>query len=56
MIDEKIKRINELAKKAKTEEGLTEKEKEEQALLRSEYIAAMKASLRQQLDNIKLVD
>ena len=32
MTDEKIKRINELAHKSKTPEGLTEEEKKEQAV------------------------
>ena len=49
-IEEKIQRINELARKAKTE-GLTDNEKEEQANLRREYIDAFKANLRQTLDN-----
>ncbi len=55
MTDEKIKRINELAKKAKTE-ILTNEEKEEQAKLRREYIDAIKGNLKNQLDNIKIVD
>lgn len=50
MTDEKIKRINLLAKKAK-EGGLTEDEKKEQAALRDEYVRAMRASLKSQLDN-----
>ena len=50
MTDEKIARINELAKKAKAE-GLTEAEQAEQAALRQEYVAEMKASLRAQLDH-----
>ena len=49
MTDEKIKRINLLAKKAK-EGSLTEDEKE-QAALRDEYVRAMRASLKSQLDN-----
>ena len=51
-----IDRINELAKKSKTSEGLTEKEKEEQKKLRKEYIEAFKANLKSQLDNIEFVD
>ena len=51
MDSSKIARINELHHKAKSE-GLTEKEKEEQALLRREYIATIKLNLRNQLDNI----
>ncbi len=50
MTEEKIKRINELAKKSKTE-GLTDKEKEEQASLRREYIDGFKRNLEAQLDN-----
>ncbi len=48
-----INRINELARKAK-KEGLTAAEKEEQARLRREYIAAVKMNLRSQLDNINI--
>ena len=43
MTQEKIARINELAKKSKTT-GLTEAEKAEQQALRREYIDDMKAS------------
>lgn len=50
MTDEKIKRINLLAKKA-NEGSLTEDEKKEQAALRDEYVRAMRASLKSQLDN-----
>lgn len=45
-----VERINELAKKAKTE-GLTEEEKAEQAKLRREYIDSVVGNLRAQLDN-----
>lgn len=51
MTPEKIQRINELARKSKTPEGLTEEEKTEQAILRREYIDSYKASLVGQLDN-----
>ncbi len=47
----KIDRINALAHKSKTPEGLTEAEKAEQHALRREYIEAFKASLIGQLDN-----
>lgn len=47
----KIDRINELAKKAQTPEGLTEAESAERAVLRAEYVAAFKASLVAQLEN-----
>lgn len=50
-IEEKIKRINELYHKSQAE-GLTEEEKAEQAQLRAEYVANVRANLRGQLDNI----
>lgn len=50
MTDEKIARINALAKKAKTE-GLTDEEKAEQQTLRAEYVAGFRKSLKAQLDN-----
>lgn len=53
--DQDIKRINELARKAKTV-GLTDEELEERNTLRKRYIEAFKSSLRNQLDNITLVD
>ncbi len=55
MDDNKISRINELARKSKTE-GLTEAEKEEQAKLRAEYIAAYKRSLVSQLESVRILD
>lgn len=55
MNEEKIKRINELANKKKTV-GLTEEEKLEQADLRSQFIAAIKADLQSSLDNISIVE
>ncbi len=56
MTTERLDRINELAKKSKTPEGLTEAEKAEQKELREEYIASFKRNLVGQLDNIYLVD
>ena len=54
MTNEKIARINELYKKSKAE-GLSEEEKKEQALLRQEYVASVKANLRNQLNNIDMI-
>lgn len=45
MTEEKIARINELARKAKAE-GLTEPEKKEQQLLRQEYLADIRRNLK----------
>ncbi len=53
--EERIQRINELAKKQRSE-GLTPEEKEEQKLLRQEYLAVFRQNFRQQLDSIKFVD
>ena len=53
MTQEKIARINELAKKSKTT-GLTDAEKAEQQALRQEYVADIKASLRTQLNNTSI--
>ncbi len=50
MEKEKINRINELAKKSR-EAGLSESEATEQAALRAEYIAEIRAQIRGQLDN-----
>lgn len=55
MISEKILRINELSKKAKTV-GLTEEEKAEQAKLRQEYVAGFRESLINTLDHTYIVD
>ncbi len=52
-MEDKIKRINELYRKSQAE-GLSEEEKKEQAALRSEYIANVRANLRGQLDNIDI--
>lgn len=54
MTNEKIARINELYKKSEAE-GLSEEEKKEQALLRQEYVASVKANLRNQLNNIDMM-
>lgn len=56
MIDQKlIDRINFLANKSKTEEGLTEEELAEQAELRKEYLRLFREGFRQRLESIKVV-
>lgn len=55
MTQEKIQRINELYRKSQAE-GLSEAEKNEQDLLRKEYIANVKKNLRNQLNNIDMVN
>ena len=49
----RIDRINELYHKSQAV-GLTEEEKEEQARLRQEYVAALRGSLRNNLNNISI--
>ena len=56
MEQKKIDRINELARKARTPEGLTEAEQQEREVLRREYIEAFRRSLTSQLDNTYIVD
>lgn len=56
MEQSRIDRINELARKAKTAEGLTEAEQAERAVLRREYVDAVLGSLRGQLDHTWVVD
>ena len=52
MNEEKIKRINELYHKSKSE-GLTEVEKAEQQALRKEYVAAIRANIDAQMANVR---
>lgn len=52
-LDEKIKRINALYHKSKAE-GLTEEEKAEQAALRAEYVANVRANLKGNLNSITI--
>lgn len=53
MLEEKIKRINELYHKSQRE-GLTEEEKDEQARLRYEYIQSVRANLRGTLEHVSI--
>ncbi len=56
MENSKLDRINELARKSRTPEGLTEAEKEEQTRLRKEYIALFRGNLESQLQNMVIVN
>lgn len=56
MLQEKIDRINQLARKSKTAEGLTDEEKAEQKTLRAEYIAEWRQGVIQTLENTYVVD
>lgn len=51
-----IDRINELSRKARTPEGLTEQETAERAALRREYIDSVLGNLQGQLDNTYVMD
>ncbi len=53
MSDLNIERINELYRKSKAE-GLTDQEKAEQQMLRKQYLAAIRGSIRSQLNNIDM--
>lgn len=55
MEESRITRINELYHKGQ-KEGLTEEERLEQANLRAEYVAAVRANLRGQLNQISLLN
>lgn len=50
-----INRINELARKAKSQ-GLSEEERLEQAALRKAYIEAVKANISSSLNNVRIVE
>ncbi len=52
MDPKKVERINALARKSKSAEGLTEEEKAEQAALRREYIEAFRRSTLAELESI----
>lgn len=55
MLKSEIDRINQLAHKQKTV-GLTAEEKEEQAILRKRFLEDFRANLKQQLDQIEIVE
>lgn len=55
MEQSRIDRINQLARKAKSE-GLSDSEKKEQQELRQEYLAAFRNSLSSTLEKVIVVD
>ena len=56
MDKKKIDRINDLAKKARSSDGLTPEEMTERAKLREEYLNAIRQNFKQTLDNIEIID
>jgi len=56
IMEEMIARINALARKSRTKEGLTESEKAEQTALRQAYVEAFKQSLQAQLDHTSILE
>ncbi|MFC6117758.1 DUF896 domain-containing protein [Macrococcoides bohemicum] len=52
---EKMNRINKLARKKKNE-GLTEEEGREQTLLRKEYLQTFRNSFQKTIENAKVID
>ena len=53
---EKIARINQLAAKKKSEEGLTATEEKERNQLHKEYIAFIRSNVKDQLKRVKFVE
>ncbi len=53
--DKKLKRINFLAKKAKSS-NLTDEEKKEQKQLRQEYLKNIRSSFKNQLEHVTVID
>lgn len=52
---EKIDRINELSRRAKSS-GLSIEEAKEQTKLRQEYLLAFRSSMRNTIENVKVID
>lgn len=52
---DKLDKINHLARKQR-DEGLTEEEKKEQEELRAEYIKAFRSGMRNSIEGMKIVD
>ena len=52
----KLDRISELYRKSQSPEGLTAEEKEEQKVLREEYLNIIRRNFRSTLESIEYVD
>lgn len=52
---EKIDRINELSRRSKSS-GLSIEEAKEQTKLRQEYLLAFRSSMRDTIENVKVID
>lgn len=52
---DKLDRINDLARKQRAD-GLTEEEKKEQEELRQQYIKAFRSGMRNSIEGMKIVD
>jgi uncharacterized protein YnzC (UPF0291/DUF896 family) len=52
---EKLARINELAKKSKSS-GLSIEEAKEQSALRKEYLETFRATMRDTIESVKVID
>lgn len=55
LLPEKMKRINELAKKSKTG-GLSIEEAKEQSALRQEYLQVFRNTMRGTIENVTVID
>lgn len=55
LVPEKMKRINELAKKSKTA-GLSIEEAKEQSALRQEYLSTFRNTMRGTIENVTVID
>ncbi len=55
MTEELLQRINYLSRKSRSE-GLTEAEKQEQAVLRQQYIQAFRQGVENTLSNVYIMD
>ena len=52
---EKLERINELSRKSKST-GLSIEEAKEQTQLRKEYLSTFRSSMRETIENVKVID